>query len=737
MTRHSDCLAPALLVLFVAAAMSAAASEQAAQQSGADEFGVEPVDQIVVVANKSQRSVRDVAANVTVLSRDTLKLELANSLADALRYAPGIDYEGAGTRFGTSGVNIRGIGGNRVAMLVDGVPLSDQFSIGSFSNATRDFVNAGFIQQVEVLHGPASALYGSSAIGGVLAMRTPDPADLARSNNRQGGALSGNWSGVDASLNGTALYAIEDDSLGMLLGVGARNGEEVDAAAASDSLDQRDYERRSALLKLVKDDAVGNTWQLAYYHQASDVTSSLGSMLGSGRFRSTTALEGDDTYRMDMLKAEYGFGSGEGWVDDGVLRAYYQWADVRQLTLDERAAAARPVSIDRTFAFEQALRGVELNLQKEWVGNTLSHRLGFGAEIRERRTEEYRDGLETGMEDGLQTNVILGENFPLRDFPLSTSTDWGAYIEDAVSWSDWTLIAALRADRYDLDARNDAMYREDYPFAEPVSLSETELSPKLGLIFRPTEAIDLYLQYSEGFRAPPYEDANIGLEIPVFNIRAIPNPDLKSERSAGIDVGVRWAGVTNSAHLSLFRTDYDDFIETKVRLGPDPVSGRILFQSQNIRRAVIEGVEAGWSVSADRLLEGLVFDGSVYWAQGENRDTAEALNSVGPAQAVAGLSYTSLDGDWNSRLRGTFTDGWSKRDESGGDLFQPPGYVVVDLFVSRRFSDRVSGRVAVLNLTDREYWAWSDVRGLAPGDPVIPYLSRPGISLTVGMDIYW
>ena len=736
MTTHSDRLAPALLVLFVAAALSAAASEQAAQQSGAADPNAASIDQIVVVANKSERSVRDIAANVTVLSRDSLELELANSLADALRYAPGIDYEGAGTRFGNSGVNIRGIGGNRVAMLVDGVPLSDQFSIGSFSNATRDFVNAGFIQQVEVLHGPASALYGSSAIGGVLAMRTPTPSDVA-GIDRQGGALSGNWSGVDASLNGTALYAIEDDSLGMLLGVGARNGEQVDAAAAPDSLDNRDYERRSALFKLVKDDATGNTWTLGYYHQASDVTSSLGSMLGSGRFRSTTALEGDDTYRMDLLKAEYGFGSGEGWVDDGVLRAWYQWADVRQLTLDERGAATRPVSIDRTFAFEQALKGVELNLQKEWVGDVLSHRFGFGADVRERRTEEYRDGLETGIEDGLQSSVLLGENFPLRDFPLSTSTDWGAYVEDAMSWSDWTLIAALRADRYDLDARNDAMYREDYPFAEPVSLSESELSPKLGLIFRPTEAIDLYLQYSEGFRAPPYEDANIGLEIPVFNIRAIPNPDLKSERSAGIDAGVRWAGETNSAHLSLFRTDYDDFIETKVRLGPDPVSGRILFQSQNISRAVIEGVEAGWSISADRLLEGLVFDGSAYWAQGENRDTSEALNSVGPAQAVAGLSYTSMNGDWNSRLRGTFTEGWSERDESGGELFKPPGYAVFDLFVTRRFSDRVSGRVAMLNLTDREYWAWSDVRGLAPNDPVIPYLSRPGLSLTVGMDIYW
>ena len=695
-----------------------------------------PIDEIVVVANRTEQSVRDVAANVTILSEDEFSVEVATSVADILRYTPGIDYEGAGTRFGTEGFNIRGIGGNRVALLIDGIPLSDQFDVGNFSNATRDFVDAGFIRRAEILHGPASAIYGSSATGGVVALRTPDPAQLA-GTGASGGSFSSAWRDADSSIHGTAMQAWSGDSIGALAGISLRNGAEFDSAAVGTNLDIRDYANRSAILKFVFDDAIGNSWRLGYYKQESDVTSSLNSMLGSGRFRSTTALEGDDSYRMDLISGEYGFGAGDGWIDNGVIRAYYGVSDIEQKTLDERGLATRPVSIDRLFSFEQQFRGIEFNVQKRLDGGNIDHQLSVGVEYRRRDTEEYRDGLETGIDDGLQTSVLLGEVFPLRDFPLSESTDMGAYIEDAISFGDWTVIGALRADRYDLDASSDPMYAADYPFAEIVSISDAELSPKFGLIWQPRESIDLYLQYSHGFRAPPYEDANIGLELPVFNVRAIPNPDLRSESSDGVDLGVRWRGERGSLHLSLFRTEYDDFIESKVRLGADPVSGRILFQSQNVREAVIEGVEAGWVLDVERVPGEFSIDGSFYWARGENRDNGEALNSVGPAQAVIGVDWSPTDVAWRTRLRATFTDGWSDLDESGGELFKPPGNAIFDLYVTRSLGDRVRLRAGVNNLTDKIYWSWSDVRGLSPNDPVLPYLARPGRSLVLGVDMDW
>jgi hemoglobin/transferrin/lactoferrin receptor protein len=694
-----------------------------------------PIDQIVVVAHKDERSVRDIAANVTVLSRADINNELSTSLADMFRYVPGVDYEAAGTRFGTEGINIRGIGGNRVAILVDGVPLPDQFDTGSFSNATRDFIDAGLVQNVEVLHGPASALYGSSAIGGVVAIRTPDPSDLTN-GEKFGGDFLGTWRGADSSKHGQAMFAFGDNSLGVLAGLSWRDGSELDSSAAPAGVDSRDYDRQTALLKLVADNRWGHTFRASLIHQESNTLSSLNSMLGAGRYTSTTALEGDDAARMDVLNAAYEFGSPGGWIDSGLVRGFYEVAVVEQSTLDERAAARTPVSIDRFFSYDQEIRGIELNLWKTINGEYLSHRLGFGLEYRDRLTEEYRDGLSTNLATGDQTHSLLGEVFPLRDFPISKTTETAAFIEDTISIGDWKIIAAVRADQFDLSPEVDTLYLEDYPTYETVSLRESDLSPKLGVIYNITPGIDLYAQYSHGFRAPPYSDANVSLEIPLFRYRAVPNPDLKSESSEGFDIGMRWQGVQTNARLSVFHTNYDDFIESKINLGVDPATGFTMFQSQNIRATEIEGVEAGWGVrfGSDEMFG---FDGSAYYARGENKDTGQALNSVGPAQGVLGLSWYSPDKSRQVRLKGTFTGAYDDRDETGGELFKPSASAIFDVYLTQKLGNRAILRVGLHNLTDRTYWNWSDVRGLNPDDQILPYLAQAGRSASVSLNVAW
>ena len=460
-------------------------------------------------------------------------------------------------------------------------------------------------------------------------------------------------------------------------------------------------------------------------------------MLGAGRFRSTTKLEGDDHQRLDVVSVAYEFGSPGNWIDSGVLRGFWEQAEIDQYTLDERAAARTPVSIDRAFSYDQEIRGIEVNLWKDFSNDRVTHRVGIGLEYRDRRTEEYRDGLSTSLATGEQTDVLLGEVFPLRDFPNSDTTETAAFVENTMSIGEkWTVIAALRADRYVLSPDVDAMYLDDYPDYETTHLDESDISPKLGVIYSINPGVDAYLQYSHGFRAPPYSDANVSLELPVFGVRAVPNPDLKSESSEGIDIGLRWYGLRSSARLSAFHTDYQHFIETKVNIGVDPVSGYTLFQSQNIDATTIEGIEAGWTMRFGEQ-EQFVFEGSAFYARGDNESTGEPVNSVGPAQAVIGFGWLSTDQTRELRLKSTFADAFDRLDESAGELFKPAGYAVFDLYFSQKLGESITVRAGLQNLTDHTYWQWSDVRGLAPDDPILPYLAQPGRSASVSFNLVW
>jgi hemoglobin/transferrin/lactoferrin receptor protein len=89
------------------------------------------------------------------------------------------------------------------------------------------------------------------------------------------------------------------------------------------------------------------------------------------------------------------------------------------------------------------------------------------------------------------------------------------------------------------------------------------------------------------------------------------------------------------------------------------------------------------------------------------------------------------------RLQTTFTDAWDDRDESRGELFKPPGHVVFDLYFSQKLGERTTVRAGLLNLTDRTYWNWSNVRGLSPTDPALPYLAQAGTSVSVSLNVNW
>src|SRR5690606_25841570 len=108
--------------------------------------------------------------------------------------------------------------------------------IGQFASAGRDLVDLEAIERIEVLRGPASTLYGSDALAGVVAFHTRDPEDLLAHGSHLHLGLRVGWDGVDDSHLRAASWAAQSASerwQGMVV-IGQRSGHEADNRAWRD-----------------------------------------------------------------------------------------------------------------------------------------------------------------------------------------------------------------------------------------------------------------------------------------------------------------------------------------------------------------------------------------------------------------------------------------------------------------------------------------------------------------------
>jgi len=692
------------------------------------------LDPIVVVANKRQQPLSEVAAQVTVIDALQVSEALVEDIDGLLRYEPGLEVEHSGTRFGASAINIRGIGGNRVAIEVDGIPARDRVALGAFSDAGRALLETDRIKRVEVLHGPASVMYGSNALGGIISVTSWDPEDLlTATGSNLSGSLRTGYQGVNDSWVGSGIAAWGEGAHALLAAATWRDGHERDnQAAAAVPDDPQSWDSQDYMLRYIFDTATGNRLRLTAQTTERDSNTNMRSQLGFGRrFLTTTELLGADHDESQRYSADYEFAWG-GW-EQAVVRAFHVGYETRQSTLETRGKANPPVEVQRSFSYEQERDGVSLNLFRSLSAGSTIHHLGLGMDWLQTRSEEFRDGVQTNLVTGHSSKSILGEQMPVRDFPISRSRELGLYLQDEISFagSRWELIPALRWDHYELEPKVDELWLQDYPDVEVVDISDSQFTPRVAALYRITEQWSVYGQYSAGFRAPPFEDVNIGLFIPLFGYRAIPNPDLQSETSRGFELGNRLINDNSRLSVALFYTDYDDFIESRALIGLEPQTGELIFQSRNISQARIYGVDIRYEQNMAAwhdALQGWVLKAAAYWSEGDNRDSKQPLNSIAPPQAVIGTAWHTADERWNLELTGTFTaaKNSSDIDQTKGRRFATDNWMTLDLTAGWRPMDRLQIRAGIFNLADETYWRWLDVANLEANDPMIAVLSQAG-----------
>lgn len=734
---------PRLLSLAIAIAAALPAVAHARQEPEDAQRRIQDLDRVVVVASKVAEPAAQVVGTVSELDRETIERRQVQTIADLVRYEPGVDALGDAARFGWQGFSIRGLDGNRVGMEIDGVPVAEGFAVGQFASAGRDLVDIEAVQRVEILRGPASTLYGSDALAGIVAWRTREPQDLlsrTQGDHYVGGRMG--WSGRDHARQLSASYAGGGGDLQGMLLLAGREGREVANASSSMPANPARQGRRSALAKTVWEGGGLGRWTLALDHSRGRSEVDVRSLrFGPGRFSTTTELLGDDRYERDRASLAGEWAHALRWLDSSELLVYGQRNRVLQDTAQTRLADRAtpfPSLRERSFDLQQRNLGLKWLGQARREGAALSHWHVFGVELAQTRYSGHRDGREVNLSTGSSSNVVLGERFPVRDFPQSRSRELGVFWQDEIRFGDaFAVIPGVRWERYRLDAEADAMFREDYPTVAVADIARDAWTPKLGLRWNASAQSTLFAQYARGFRAPPFGDVNIGLSLALLNYEVRPNPALRPETSEGLELGWRWHGERVQAQLSAYRNRYRDLIESRANLGVDPVTKALVFQSVNRTRASIHGAEASVAFTPDASGD-WALRASAAWARGRDNARKVPLNSVAPAKLVLGATWEPLDGRWGAELVATGVARQGALDQTAGPLFRAPGHALLDAYAWWRPLPGVRVGVALQNLADRKHWDWTSVRGVDPlaATPPLDFHTRPGrnVSLTLGFD---
>ncbi|HTS23235.1 MAG TPA: TonB-dependent receptor [Casimicrobiaceae bacterium] len=169
--------------------------------------GATSLDRVVVTAARSPQPIADLIADVTVLTADDIAHAGVDSLAELLTRVPGVEIASNGGPATTGAIFLRGANSNHTLVLVDGLRVSSS----SAGTTPVEAIPLSEIDHIEILRGPASSLYGSDAVGGVIQIFTRRGASAFSANATVGygtyatGQATGGVSGAPGGLR----YALQ------------------------------------------------------------------------------------------------------------------------------------------------------------------------------------------------------------------------------------------------------------------------------------------------------------------------------------------------------------------------------------------------------------------------------------------------------------------------------------------------------------------------------------------------
>jgi len=591
-----------------------------------------------VTATGSKRDVFEIATPVTVIREETIEQKSPQNAAELLREQPGVDINGVGPNQGRP--VIRGQRGLRVLFLENGLRLNNPRRQTDFGEVTG-LVDLNSVATIEVVRGPASVLYGTDAIGGVLNLVSKEPSFPANTNFT--GFVEGRYSNTGSLASGSAGFNGRIGALTMQLGGTKRQVDDYDVPSGTFGA-IRLQNSATVLDSGVKDSTVwGN---LSYAASDRDkigfrfnryragqagfgyVPANLYGVTEDAKIRITYPSQDFDRYMLSY------FGSPLNWVwaDSVNIQAYYQ-RNARQLANDididiGPVGPGFPHSTVHADTLNHSdVRTIGFRSDAIKIFGSGRHIVTYGMEGARDHSDNTDSSITTTTIRTPHGNFVDVSPDTLANAPNATNLSYGVFAQDEYSLT--TKLRMTAGLRYH-NVKTDAIATPGWNVSG-LGFSDRNVVGALQTTYQITDYMNLLASYGRGFRAPNIIERLFNGPTPEGSGYQLLNPALKSETSNNFDLGVKYRRWDAFMEAVAFRNDISGGI-IQAYLSPseiaqlDPATqaaikasgAQFTVQDRNTERLRYQGVELALGWHSHR---GITVGGNYTWIDGNRIDS--------------------------------------------------------------------------------------------------------------------
>jgi hemoglobin/transferrin/lactoferrin receptor protein len=634
------------------------------------------LDLITVTVLKLKQLLSDVAGGVSVVTKEEKDRHGNNSVADVLAPIPGVSTEENANDPATA-INIRGLQDfGRVAVTIDGA--RQNFQRTGHNADGMFYFEPEQMQQVTVVRGPISNVYGSGAIGGVVSFETMDALSFLREGESIAGSQKLRYATNGDALMSSTTGAMRLGDYGGILGniVARDNGDYKDGDGSVVADSSRDI--LAGLVKLSLTPAEDMRFDVSYLKNTDEFKNQV-SPTSTTRYLNEVEAE--------TLAAKFNWEAAGNDLIDFTASAY--WTSTLQD--QEVLAASNPVLIGQHRTFDIDTIGTDIFNTSRFNTGSVKHAVTVGADV-------FQDQVE--VIDPISTADLFT--------PSGERTAGGAFIQDQIEVTQWLeFIVAGRFDAYSLKG-------------DTVDSEGTHFSPKATVVLKPFEdtvlkGLNIYGTYAEGYRAPSTTETMIGGFHPApAPFEFLPNPDLVPEVAQNIEAGItgEFRNVFASEDLlslrvGAFQNNVDDYIGAEyLSLGPPGPAGDT-YQYVNIAKAKLWGLEGEVNYDAGFMFASV----AASMIRGDDETADEPLLTVPADKVVTTLGFRFLDEKVELGARWFAVAAQNRLpppvSPTAPDL-SSDSYNLVNLFASYQVNDNLKLALNTDNIFDEDYRRYFD-----------------------------